>query len=56
MFQGDSGGALVIDNGGGYLQIGVASFESNAGCDSGLPSGYARVSSFLAWILSNTEL
>jgi len=53
MFQGDSGGALVINNGITYTQIGVVSFVSNAGCASGYPSGYARVTSFLDWIHSN---
>jgi len=50
MFQGDSGGALVIDTGINYVQIGVVSFISNLGCTAGNPSGYARVTSFLAWI------
>ena len=54
MFQGDSGGALVVQNGGSYTQIGVVSFVSSAGCASGYPSGYARVSSFRSWIQSNT--
>ena len=53
MFQGDSGGALVINN-GGYTQIGVVSFVSSAGCASGYPSGYARVSFIRSWIQSNT--
>jgi len=55
MFQGDSGGALVINN-GGYTQIGVVSFVSSAGCASGYPSGYARVSYFRDWIRTNTQV
>jgi len=56
MFQGDSGGALVVWNGGNYTQIGVLSFTSITGCASGNPSGYTRVTCFLDWILSNTGL
>ena len=56
IFQGDSGGALVIDNGNGFTQIGVVSFVSSAGCASGNPSGYARVTYFLPWIKLNTGL
>jgi len=56
MFQGDSGGALVIDNGGNFTQIGVVSFGSSRGCASGAPSGYARVTSFRNWIRQHTGL
>jgi len=56
MFQGDSGGALVIDTGMKNVQIGVVSFISNFGCTYGYPSGYARVTSFLAWIKITTGL
>ena len=53
MFQGDSGGALVVQSGGTYTQIGVVSFVSSLGCASGYPSGYARVTSFRDWIQQN---
>ena len=53
MFQGDSGGALVLNNGNGYTQIGVVSFVSSAGCASGYPSGYVRVTSYLDWLRTN---
>jgi secreted trypsin-like serine protease len=56
MFQGDSGGALVDQSGNGYTQIGVVSFVSSAGCASGYPSGYTRVTSHVDWIRSNTGL
>jgi secreted trypsin-like serine protease len=54
MFQGDSGGALVLPIAGGFKQIGVVSFVSSLGCASGSPSGYARVTSFLDWIRVNS--
>lgn len=47
--QGDSGGPLVMLNGTTTL-VGVTSFGSSAGCESGAPSAYARVSSFRSWI------
>jgi len=51
MFQADGGVALVIQNRGMFMQIGVASFVS-----SRFPSGFARVTSFRAWIRLNTGL
>lgn len=51
--QGDSGGPLTYNNGNGTYLVGVTSFVSSAGCDSGSPSGYARVTSFLNWIEQN---
>ena len=54
MFQGDSGGPLVIRSGNNFVLIGVVSFVSSAGCASGRPSGYARVTSFRAWIQNNS--
>jgi secreted trypsin-like serine protease len=56
LFQGDSGGALVINNGDSYLQIGVVSFVSSLGCASGYPSGYTRVTSYLDWIETNAGI
>ncbi|CAH3989067.1 collagenase-like [Pieris brassicae] len=46
--SGDSGGPLVLNN----VLIGVTSFGAAAGCERGLPSGFARVSSFNSWIRS----
>ncbi|CAG2054862.1 unnamed protein product [Timema podura] len=54
--NGDSGGPLVVSHGGFPQQIGVVSFGSSAGCASGAPSGYARVTSFLSWISANTGI
>lgn len=48
--QGDSGGPLSYNSTEGAVLVGVVSFVSSSGCDSGSPSGYARVSSFLDWI------
>jgi len=51
--NGDSGGPLTVNRPGGNIQVGVVSFGAAAGCEVGLPSGYARVTSFLAWIAAN---
>jgi len=48
--NGDSGGPLTVAAGGGRQQVGVVSFGAAAGCQLGHPNGYARVSSFAAWI------
>ncbi|XP_063229507.1 brachyurin-like [Bacillus rossius redtenbacheri] len=53
--NGDSGGPLVSNEGGYPVQIGVVSFVSSKGCSSGYPAGYARVSSFYPWIMSNAR-
>ncbi|XP_075163318.1 transmembrane protease serine 9-like [Haematobia irritans] len=52
--QGDSGGPLVAVN-QGHL-IGVTSFVSSAGCQSGAPAGFVRVTSYLDWIKANTGI
>jgi hypothetical protein len=56
MFQGDSGGALVIWRNNAWTQIGISAFVSTAGCAVGYPAGYTRVSSFLSWIRENTGI
>ncbi|XP_032290827.1 serine protease 3-like [Drosophila virilis] len=50
--QGDSGGPLALQSNGRL--IGVTSFVSSAGCQSGLPSGFTRVTSYLDWIKTNS--
>ena len=51
--NGDSGGPLTVPSGGSRLLVGVVSFGAASGCQQGLPAGFARVSSFRAWINSN---
>lgn len=48
--SGDSGGPLSSVINGQDVLIGVASFVSTAGCQSGDPSGYSRTSAFQDWI------
>lgn len=54
--SGDSGGPLVYraNDTSRYL-VGVTSFVSGKGCDSGELAGFARVSSFVDWIETNTK-
>lgn len=52
--NGDSGGPLTVPSGGARQQVGVVSFGAAAGCQLGHPAGFARVSSFRAWITTNT--
>ncbi|XP_061717988.1 brachyurin-like [Cydia pomonella] len=50
--SGDSGGPLALNINGVPTLIGVTSFGSSAGCEVGLPAGYARVTSYVSWITS----
>ncbi|KAG5673913.1 hypothetical protein PVAND_003914 [Polypedilum vanderplanki] len=48
--NGDSGGPLTIIRNNESYQVGVVSFGSPQGCETGMPDGYARVSHFFTWI------
>ncbi|XP_013138871.1 PREDICTED: serine proteases 1/2-like [Papilio polytes] len=50
---GDSGGPLVTTHEGKLVLIGVSSFVSTRGCESGQPAGFARVTNFVPWIQSH---
>jgi secreted trypsin-like serine protease len=50
--QGDSGGPLVVVENGKYVVVGVVSY--GAGCAHTTPGVYARVTSYLDWIKTNT--
>lgn len=52
--QGDSGGPLALESDG--VLIGVTSFVSSAGCASGSPAGFIRVTSYLNWIKEKTGI
>ncbi|KNC23985.1 Serine proteases 1/2 [Lucilia cuprina] len=52
--NGDSGGPLVLAS--SKTLVGVTSFVSTAGCESGAPAGFVRVTSYLDWIQENTGL
>jgi len=49
--NGDSGGPLVITESDGIVtEIGIVSFGSSAGCESGAPAAFTRVSEYLDWL------
>ncbi len=62
--NGDSGGPLNLQVGGEeatgpgaqYVQIGVANYVPNEGCESGKPHVFARVTSYLNWIQDTTGI
>jgi len=55
--NGDSGGSLNMrqeEEENKWTQVGVASFVSSSGCESGDPHGFTRVAYFGQWIESET--
>ncbi|EDW78108.2 uncharacterized protein Dwil_GK24185 [Drosophila willistoni] len=52
--SGDSGGPLVLQD--DAKLVGVTSWVSGNGCQSGDPSGFTRVTSHLEWIRDNTGI
>ncbi|XP_062552372.1 collagenase-like [Armigeres subalbatus] len=55
--QGDSGAPLTITDADGITtQIGVFSFHSILGCDSGRAAVYTRMSAYLNWIEQNSDV
>lgn len=55
--QGDSGGALVINDGfGNFVQQGIVSFGPEVCNAAGLPSVYTRVSAYIDWLQAATGI
>jgi len=56
--NGDSGGSLNMkqEEENKWTQVGVASFVSSNGCESGDPHGFSRVAYFGQWIEAETGL
>jgi secreted trypsin-like serine protease len=55
--RGDFGGPLTIQDADQITtQIGVASFLNILGCTNGFPGGFTRVSRYLDWIGTNSDV
>merc|ERR1712106_1166972 len=59
--NGYSGGPLVTKAGmtkagQAWNQVGIVSFGSSSGCETGLPAGFTRVEYYLDWIKSETGM
>merc|ERR1712037_44280 len=59
--NGDSGGPLVQKAGAKaagdkWTQVGIVSFGSSSGCETGLPAGFTRTEYYLDWIKSETGM
>merc|ERR1719180_494792 len=59
--NGDSGGPLVQKASGKaagdqWTQVGIVSFGSSSGCETGLPAGFTRTEYYLDWIKSETGM
>lgn len=52
----DSGGPLTVQDNGESLLVGVLSFGPLEGCESGIPTVYARVTYYLDWIMANSDV
>jgi secreted trypsin-like serine protease len=56
MLQYDEGGPLVIYRFWAWVQVGILTRVSPAGCTAGVPAVYTRLSSYRTWILETTGL
>jgi secreted trypsin-like serine protease len=54
VFQGDGGSPLVIDAGISPVLVGLVSFISTDGCESGHPTGFTRTAAYRDWIRTNS--
>jgi secreted trypsin-like serine protease len=55
--NGDSGGPLNYKTGDHkWMQVGIVSFGSSAGCERGYPAGFTRVTEYIDWISSQTGI
>lgn len=54
---GDEGSPLLLlEADGSWTQIGIFSYQFSLGCDRGWPPVYTRVTSYLDWIASNSDV
>lgn len=54
---GDEGGALFLKDDDGFpTQIGIFSYQFSMGCNWGWPAVYTRITSYLDWIETNSDV
>jgi secreted trypsin-like serine protease len=53
---GDTGGPAVIDAETNPVHVGIISFVSVHGCESGRPSEYTRIAHYTDWNIDNSEM
>lgn len=39
-----------------FIQVGIVSFGLAFGCEKGIPPAFTRVSKYLDWLASNTDV
>ncbi|KAK3874507.1 hypothetical protein Pcinc_020527 [Petrolisthes cinctipes] len=52
--RGDSGGALMVDEGNHYTQVGITSYTFS-NCNDKYPTVFTKVSNYFQWIKDNTK-
>lgn len=53
---GDDGGPLTVQDAGQSLLVGIFSFGSVVGCESQWPTVFVRITFYLDWIASHTDV
>jgi elastase-2/chymotrypsin-like protease len=54
--RGDSGSPLVATHKNRVIQVGIVSFGVKNGCTQRLPSVFTRLTSYLSWIETNSDV
>lgn len=53
--NGDNGGPVIINDGGDFKQVGIASFVYET-CETGAPGVFTRLTPYLDWIQDNSDV
>lgn len=47
---------MITEDDGEPTEIGIVSFGSSAGCESGAPAAFTRITSYLNWLEANAGI
>lgn len=47
---------VVFEDDGEPTEIGITSFVADDGCETGLPSGFTRITEYLDWLEKHGEI